>query len=114
MKTQDKKIQRDRRRKRIRAKISGTAATPRLSIFKSNRYISAQLIDDESGKTLLSGRSQAFKGNKTEQAVALGNDLAVKAKAANIKSVVFDRGAKKYHGRVKALADALRAGGLEF
>ena len=107
------------RHKRVRAKILGTKERPRVSVFKSNKHIFAQLVDDNSGKTIVSGKivssgKSKIKGNKTEKAAEIGKLLAEKAKAAGITEVVFDRGGYKYHGRVKALADGLRQGGLKF
>lgn len=104
-----------RRHKRIRSRISGTALVPRLAAFRSNRYIYAELIDDESGKTLVSASSLDVKGsNKTLAAAATGKALAKKALEQKIKKVVFDRGGYVYAGRVKALADGAREGGLTF
>jgi large subunit ribosomal protein L18 len=104
------------RKRRIRAIVSGTAARPRLSVHVSNLHVSAQLIDDEASKTLASvttvGTKQA--GTMTDKAAWVGAEIAKKAKTAKIKSVVFDRNGKLYHGRVKALADAARKEGLEF
>ena len=108
---------RARRRRRIRGKVVGTAARPRLAVFRSNLGISAQLIDDDAGKTLAAATWQQlkkFKGSKTEQAAEVGKLLAANARQAGIERVVFDRGGYLYHGRVKALADAAREGGLEF
>ena len=109
---------RERRHRRVRRKISGTAERPRLAVHRSNRGIEAQLIDDVDGKTLASashlGVKKTFKGTKTEQAAEVGKLLAAAAKKAGIESVVFDRGGYLYHGRVKALADGAREGGLEF
>lgn len=104
----------NRRARRVRAKISGTAERPRVSVFTSLRGMFVQFIDDFSGKTIVSVRMVSGKGTKTEQAAALGKTIAEAAKSKGIKKVVFDRGARQYHGRVKALAEALRAGGLEF
>ncbi len=98
----------------IRKKISGTEARPRLTIFRSNSEIYAQIIDDVSKKTILSVSSQKSTGSKTEKAKAVGAAVAAKAKAANISTVVFDRNGFLYHGRVKALADAARENGLQF
>ncbi|WP_298611970.1 50S ribosomal protein L18 [uncultured Odoribacter sp.] len=114
-----KEERRLRIKRRIRKIISGTAERPRLSVFRSNAQISVQLIDDEAGKTLLSVSSLSKeiaekKGTKTEQAALVGAAVAEKAKAAGIQSVVFDRNGYLYHGRVKALADAARNGGLNF
>lgn len=104
------------RAKRTRAKLHGTAERPRLSAHISNAHITAQLIDDESGKTLVYVTTVGKKseGSKTELAAAIGKEIADKAKKANIKAVVFDRGAKLYAGRMAALADAARKEGLEF
>jgi len=107
--------QRTRRHSRIRAKISGTSEIPRLSVFKSNRYISAQLIDDEKGVTLAASHSKEVKGKTLlEKSALVGKDIAGKAVAKKIKKVVFDRGGFFYTGCVKALADGAREGGLEF
>lgn len=103
---------------RIRKKISGTPEMPRLSVYRSNRDIYAQIINDADGKTLVfaSSKEKAFegKGTKTEKAVIVGKMLAERAKAANITTVVFDRNGYLYHGRVKALADGAREAGLKF
>jgi large subunit ribosomal protein L18 len=107
-----------RRHRRVRRRVQGTAERPRLYVFRSNRGIYAQLIDDLEGRTLAAAGWQhvakSFKGNKTEQAAEVGKQLAAKAKAAGIDAAVFDRGGYLYHGRVKALADAAREGGLKF
>jgi large subunit ribosomal protein L18 len=106
-----------RRHKRVRKSLSGTAERPRLVVFRSNRGIEAQLIDDIAGKTLAASSSlglKSFKGNKVDQAAEVGKSLAAAAKSAGIESAVFDRGGYLYHGRVKALADAAREGGLKF
>jgi large subunit ribosomal protein L18 len=108
---------RERRHKRVRGKVSGTADRPRLVVTRSNRGIVAQLVDDSSGRTLASAtwlQAKGVKGNKREQAVAVGKLLAEQAKQAKIETAVFDRGGYLYHGRVKALADAAREGGLTF
>jgi large subunit ribosomal protein L18 len=109
---------RARRHRRVRGKISGTAERPRLVVFRSNRGIQAQLVDDVAGKTLAAASwlnlKKSFKGNKTEQAAEVGKLLAQNAKQANVETVVFDRAGYLYHGRVKALADAAREGGLSF
>jgi large subunit ribosomal protein L18 len=110
---------RERRHRRVRRKISGTAERPRLVVFRSNRGIFAQLVDDEAGRTLASAdwlavRKAGGTGTKTEQAAAVGRLLAEAAKAAGIERAVFDRGGYLYHGRVKALAEAAREGGLQF
>ncbi len=109
------KYQRDLRRKRIRSKISGTADIPRLSVFRSNKYIYAQLIDDVKGQTLVA--SCADKKNKTKknvQSKEAGLELAKRATAKNIKKIVFDRNGYRYLGRVKSLAEGAREGGLVF
>ena len=107
-----------RRHRRVRGKVSGTAERPRLVVHRSNRGISAQLIDDVAGKTLASASwlalKASFKGDKTEQAAEVGKLLAANAKKANVERVVFDRGGYLYHGRVKALAEGAREGGLVF
>ena|SRR5688572_21765174 len=105
-----------RRAKRTRARLYGTAARPRLSVFRSAKHISAQLIDDAAGKTLAVSSDAALKasGKPMEVAKSVGLDIAKKAVTAGIKLAVFDRGSYKYHGRVKALADGAREGGLEF
>jgi large subunit ribosomal protein L18 len=109
---------RERRHRRVRGKLFGTAERPRLVVFRSNRGIEAQLVDDLEGKTLAAASwlqlKKGFKGSKTEQAAEVGKLLAQKAKQANVETVVFDRGGYLYHGRVKALADAAREGGLKF
>jgi len=110
-----KKIQRDRRRKRIRAKIFGVGEKPRLSIFKSNKYITAQLIDDSKGITLASASSKNIKDkNILEKAKAVGALIAEQAKAKKISKAVFDRGGYLYTGSVSALADGARKAGLKF
>ena len=104
-----------KRRRRVRAKVVGTAARPRISVFRSNRGISAQLVDDEAGRTLASVQwiEADLRGlKKAEQAGKAGELLAQRAKAAGIERAVFDRGGYQYHGRVKAFADGVREGGL--
>jgi len=103
------------RQSRVRAKIQGTATKPRLAVFRSNRNIELQLIDDEAGKTLISVTSKEVKdtGNKTQTADAAGKLLAKKALEGGIKEAVFDRRHYKYHGRVKAVAEGARGGGLK-
>ena len=113
----DKNALRQKRHARIRRKLSGTAECPRLSVFRSNKHIYAQLIDDVAGVTLASAsddHSDLNVGNKTENAAAVGNAIAECGKAAGVTTVVFDRGGYQYHGRVQALADAARENGLEF
>ena len=117
MSTLTKPQARARRHRRIRGKVSGTAARPRLVVFRSNKGISAQLVDDLSGKTLAGASWVAlgdFEGNKTEQAAEVGKRLAAAAKDAGVEACVFDRGGYLYHGRVKALAEGAREGGLKF
>lgn len=114
----DKNKLRLKRHKRIRGKISGTAERPRLSIFRSNKNIYAQLIDDVAGVTLASTSSLdenvSEDATKVEQATAVGKAIAEAAKAKNISTVVFDRSGYLYHGRIQALADAARENGLDF
>ena len=112
-----KPARRLRRRRRVRAKVRGTAQRPRISIFRSNRGINAQLIDDDAGRTLaaVEWTEADLKGlARMEQASKAGQVLAQRAKEAGIERVVFDRGGYRYHGRVKALAEAAREGGLAF
>ena len=107
-----------RRHRRVRGKIRGSAERPRLLVFRSNRGIFAQLVDDDAGTTVASSSWMAlpksFKGDKTAQAAEVGKRLAEAAKKAGVESVVFDRGGYLFHGRVKALADGAREGGLIF
>jgi large subunit ribosomal protein L18 len=108
---------RARRAVRVRSKVRGTSERPRLSVFRSNRALWAQVIDDASGRTLVSADSNHLgdKGlTKKDQAAKVGQLVAERAKAAGIERVVFDRGSYLYHGRVKALADGAREGGLDF
>jgi large subunit ribosomal protein L18 len=108
---------RQRRHRRVRGKVSGTAERPRLAVFRSNRGIFAQLVDDDAGRTLASASWLGLKsksGNKTEQAAQVGKALAAAGGKAGISTCVFDRGGYLYHGRVKALADGAREGGLQF
>lgn len=105
------------RRNRIRSVVSGTAQRPRLSVHVSNMNITAQLIDDDNNKTLsyvTTVGQKSLSGTMTEKSIWIGEQIAVQAKAIKVKSVVFDRGGKLYHGRVAALADAARKAGLEF
>ena len=104
----EKQEKRKRRHRRVRAKIKGTGEVPRLCVFRSNKYIYAQIIDDEKGKTLANAKAELNKAAK------VGEDIAKKAIKEKINKVVFDRGGYKYHGRVKALAEAARKGGLKF
>lgn len=105
-------------KRRIRKKINGTSALPRLSVFRSNKQIYAQLIDDTTGTTLAAASSYNNKAvdkkNKIDQAAVIGKEIAEKAVKAGINSVVFDRNGYLYHGRVKSLADSAREGGLKF
>jgi len=116
----DKKVvRRQKLRWRIRTKISGTAQKPRLSVFRSNTDIYVQLIDDATGTTLAAANSRqkdvaAATGNKVEKSALVGKALAEKAKSLGIEACVFDRGGYLYHGRVKAVADGAREGGLKF
>jgi large subunit ribosomal protein L18 len=112
----NKKLEkRIRLKKKIRTKIKGTTKCPRLSVFRSNSYIYAQLIDDVKGVTLISASDLNIKtGKKSERSKTIGIDIAKKAIAKGIKKVVFDRNGFKYTGRVKALADSAREGGLKF
>lgn len=118
-----KQLQRERRHHRVCAKIKGTGQRPRLSVFRSNKYIYAQLIDDQKGKTLLAMNDQKVKpkiksknkeSSNLASAFEVGKLLAEKALKKKIKKVVFDRGGYKYHGRVKAVAEGARQGGLKF
>ncbi len=111
-----KRIGRARRHARIRTRIMGTKERPRLSIYKSNRYLHAQIIDDTAGKTIAAGSTKdlAGKTKKMDAAQKLGVELARLAKAAGITTVVFDRGGFRYTGRVATLANAAREGGLKF
>lgn len=110
-----KRTQAARRARRVRAKIMGTAERPRLSVFRSLKHISVQLIDDTQGKTLAAANDNALAGKKPlERAAAVGQKIAELAKGKGIATVVFDRGQYRYHGRVKAVADAAREAGLVF
>lgn len=109
-----KKEKRVRRHAKIRTRVSGTKEMPRLSVFRSNRYMYAQLIDDSSSKTLASASSLESKGKKGEASFAVGKAIAEKAKALKIAKVVFDRGGFGFKGRVKSLADGAKEGGLKF
>ena len=118
--TKDKQTARARRHFRVRKKVAGTAERPRLAVFRSNKHISAQVIDDRSGRTLAAAstvekslREAGGTGNKAA-AASVGRLVAERARAAGVTSVVFDRGGFQYHGRVAAVADAAREAGLEF
>lgn len=110
-----KRAQREKRRARIRRKLFGTPERPRLSVYRSNTHVYAQLVDDLEGHTLASADSRQFQDaeNRTEAAKRVGEDIARKAKEAGYESVVFDRGGNKYHGRIAALAEGAREAGLE-
>ena len=117
----DRRSARRKRRRRVRKKVLGTPERPRLSVFKSVKHIYAQIIDDESGSTLVSAstlspgvRSEVNGGNNIESAKVVGTAIGAKAVEANIADVVFDRGGYRYHGKVKALAEAARKAGLKF
>ena len=117
VKKESKNVSRVRRHARVRAKISGTAEAPRLCVYRSNKNIEAQLIDDVKGATLVASSSMALKlenGSNIEAAAKVGKDIAEKALAKGLKKIVFDRSGYIYHGRVKALAEAAREAGLEF
>jgi large subunit ribosomal protein L18 len=110
-----RETQRRRRHLRVRKKVSGTAERPRLVVFRSDKHIYAQLVDDDAGRTIATVSSlKVDGGKKTEKASEVGKQVAVVAKDRGITRVVFDRGGYKYHGRVKAVADGAREGGLEF
>jgi len=113
-----KREARIRRHRRVRKKVRGTAERPRLAVHRSNKHISAQIIDDRRGRTLVSASSLGAEsdgaGSNVAAATAVGERLASQAKAAGITTVVFDRGGNLYHGRIAALAEAARTGGLEF
>ena len=113
-----KREARIRRHRRVRKKVRGTAERPRLAVYRSNKHISAQVIDDRTGRTLAAATTLEADlkctGGNVEGATKVGTLLAERAKAAGIDAVVFDRGGNRYHGRIKALADAAREGGLEF
>ena len=118
-KSAKKLLKRNRLRKRLRSKVKGTESKPRLSVFRSNKEIYAQIIDDEQGTTLASCSSRikdvsSQPLSKIEQSTLVGKKLAEVAKAKGVERVVFDRGGYQYHGRVKALADGAREGGLNF
>ncbi|MCB9809101.1 50S ribosomal protein L18 [Candidatus Nomurabacteria bacterium] len=113
--TDNKIIQRLRRHARIRSRVAGTSERPRLAVFRSNKFIYAQLIDDTTGTTLAAANDvKSTTGTKIERAQAVGKNIAELAQKANITSVVFDRGGFIFTGRVQALADAAREAGLQF
>jgi large subunit ribosomal protein L18 len=112
-------VARSRRHSRVRKKVTGTAARPRLVVFRSTRHVEAQLVDDTAGKTLAAASTmeadvRSTEGDKTAKAQSVGKLLGERAKAAGVTSVVFDRGGYRYHGRVAAVADGAREAGLEF
>lgn len=109
-----KEALRARRHARIRSQIIGTAARPRLAVYKSNRFVSAQIIDDAAGRTLVSAHGREFSGSQVAQAALVGKEVAKRATKEGITTVVFDRGGYTYAARVKALADAAREEGLTF
>jgi large subunit ribosomal protein L18 len=120
-KNKDKQIRLDRRKYSIRSSLVGSTTRPRLSVFRSDKHIYAQLIDDMDGKTLAAAssalkqvRGELKNGGNIAAAKLVGKAIAERAKAAGVTKVAFDRGGRKYHGRVKALADAAREGGLQF
>lgn len=115
-KQKEKQSKRESRKKRVRARISGTSAVPRLSVFRSNRGMYLQLADDSAGKTLVSAHSREIKKKDSKKNISfeLGKLLARKALGKKIKKIVFDRGGNKYHGRVQAVAEGAREGGLKF
>jgi large subunit ribosomal protein L18 len=120
-KNKDKHIRLQRRKWSIRARVFGTSERPRLSVFRSDKHIYAQIIDDHAGKTLVAAastaketRGEAANGGNIAAAKQVGKTIAERAKSAGILKVAFDRGGRKYHGRIKALADAAREGGLSF
>ncbi|MBU6321476.1 MAG: 50S ribosomal protein L18 [Patescibacteria group bacterium] len=112
--TANKNILRTRRHARIRGKVAGTAARPRLAVYRSNRFVSVQLIDDAAGKTLAAAHGREFGGAQGAQAKAVGEAIAKRAKEAGIETAVFDRGGYHYGAQVAALAEAARTGGLRF
>jgi len=110
----NKQAKKERRRLRVRAKISGSKSKPRLSVFRSLKHITAQLVNDETGQTLVYVSDKGLKGDKIAKAKEAGKMLAEKALAKKIVEVVFDRSSYKYHGRVAALAEGARSAGLKF
>jgi large subunit ribosomal protein L18 len=116
IKRTDRKVNRLKRHRRVRVRLSGTAERPRLAVYRSLNHLYAQLIDDMGGRTLASASTVALKakGNSMDEAAKVGKAIAEQAKSAGLTKVVFDRGGFLYHGRIKALADAAREAGLEF
>lgn len=118
MDTKTKQLRRQRRHRRVRARIIGTSERPRISVFKSSKHLFVQFIDDKTGKTIISSKvisakKSKIKGTKTDKAAKIGEMLAEKAKEGGIKEAIFDRGGFKFHGRIKAVADGLRRGGIK-
>ena len=113
MRSDLKRAARGRRHQRVRKSISGSPERPRLAVYRSNRHIYAQLVDDRAGQTLVSATDVGLSGHKSDVAKQVGKALAEKAKDAGIGRAVFDRGGRLYHGRVRALAEGAREGGLE-
>jgi len=113
-KSQLQQHRKERRSHRTRARISGTATRPRLCVNRTLKHISAQLIDDTAGVTLAAADDRKATGTKTEKATAVGEAIAQAAKEKGITEVIFDRGSSRYHGRMKAVADSARSGGLKF
>jgi len=113
-KTSTKELSRARRHARVRAKISGTSERPRLAVFRSNRFVSVQLIDDTKGMTLAQAHGREFPGSLSAQAALVGKAIGERAKKAGVETVVFDRGGYAYAAMVKTLADAARESGLKF
>jgi large subunit ribosomal protein L18 len=105
---------RKRRHARVRARVVGSPLRPRLTVFKSNKFISVQVVDDAAGRTLAAAHGREFKGSIGAQAAKVGEAIAERAKAAGVSTVVFDRGGYQYAAQIRALADAARAGGLAF
>ena len=116
IKRPDRKVNRSKRHRRVRVHVAGTPQRPRLAVFRSLNHVYAQLIDDGASRTMAAASTvdMKVKGNGMTEAAEVGKAIAAKAKAAGITQVMFDRGGRKYHGRVKALADAAREGGLKF
>jgi large subunit ribosomal protein L18 len=112
--SKERRISRDHRRARVRKKVRGSDTRPRLSVFRSNRYIYAQVISDETGRTLTAASTTAAGKGNLGAAQQLGRDIADRCKQLSISEVVFDRAGYKYHGRVRAVADAAREAGLKF
>ncbi|HEX7123516.1 MAG TPA: 50S ribosomal protein L18 [Gemmatimonadaceae bacterium] len=110
----NKAERRQRRHLRVRKRVAGSSERPRLVVYRSLKHITAQLVDDTGGRTLLTVTDQGITGTKTQRAAEVGKRVAAKAKEAGVSKIVFDRAGYRYHGRVKALADGAREGGLEF